>query len=140
MKYQRLYVYGFAHAATGRNLELIMPSANVDCMEAALDEFARWADPDDSKILLLVVDNAGWHVAKRLKIPPNVVPHRPPPCTPELQPVESLRPLLREAVANKGFPDLPSLESAVVDRCRWLIDHPEIVKGRVGFGWMAAIG
>ena len=47
-------------------------------MGRALEEFARWADPDDRKLLVVLVDNAGWHVAKRLAVPANVVLRRLP--------------------------------------------------------------
>jgi transposase len=137
--YQWLYAYGFVHPSSGRNLELILPAANTDWMEAALAEFARWADPSGEKLLVVLVDNAGWHIAKRLVIPPGVVLHRLPPCTPELQPAEPLWPLVREALANRGFGDLDALEGALIERCRWLIDHPEIVGGAVGFGWAVAL-
>jgi hypothetical protein len=138
-RYQWLYVYGFAHPASGRNLELILPTANTDRMGLALGEFARWADPAGEKLLVVLVDNAGWHVAKRLAVPPNVVLHRLPPCTPELQPVEPLWPLVREVVANRGFDDLGAMEPVLVERCRWLIDHPEVVRGAVGFQWAAIL-
>ena len=65
--------------------------------------------------------------------------HRLPPCTPELQPAEPLWPLLREAVANQGFEDLEAITSPLVERCRWLIEHPELVRGRVGFHWAIAL-
>src|SRR4051812_2502418 len=123
-KYQWLYVYGFVHPASGRNLELLLPRADTDWMGAALAEVARWADPEGRKLLVLLVDNAGWHVAKRLAVPPNVVLRRLPSCTPELQPAEPLWPLVREAVANRGFADLEAMEGPLVERCRWLIDHP----------------
>ena len=85
------------------------------------------------------VPSPGWHGAKRLGVPPNVVLHRLPPCTPELRPAESLWPLVREAVANRGYDDLGALEPVLVDRCRWLIDHPEAVRGAVGFHWAVAL-
>ncbi len=50
---------------------------------------------------MLLVDNAGWHVAKRLAVLANVRRHFLPPATPELQPTEPLWPLVREAVANR---------------------------------------
>jgi transposase len=134
-----VYVYGFVHPATGRNLELILPAANADRMGLALAEFARWADPAGEELLALLVDNAGWHVAKRLAAPPNVVLRRLPPCTPELQPAEPLWPLVREAVANQGFAALGAMESVLAERCRWLIGHPEVVRGAVGFRWAAAL-
>src|SRR5512144_1168860 len=121
-RYQWLYVYGFVHPASGRSLELILPAANTDWMGLALGEFARWADPEGSKLLVVLVDNAGWHVAKRLAVPPNVRLQRLPPCTPELQPAEPLWPLVREAVANRGFDDLAALEGVLVERCGWLIE------------------
>jgi transposase len=138
-KYQWLYVYGFVHPASGRNLELILPAANTDWMEAALAEFARWADPSGEKLLVVLVDNAGWHVAKRLGVPPHVVLHRLPPCTPELQPAEPLWPLVREAVADRGFEDLEAMQAPLIDRCRWLMSNSDAVKGAVGFRWAAAL-
>jgi transposase len=138
-KYQWLYVYGFVHPASGRNLELLLPAANTDWMGLAPEEFARWADPDGAKLLVVLVDNAGWHIAKGLARPPNVVLHRLPPCTPELPPAEPLWPLIREAVANEGYDDLDAMEPVLVGRCRWLIDHPEVVRGAVGFAWAAAL-
>ena len=138
-KYQWLYVYGFVRPADGRNLELILPAVNTDWMTAALAEFARRADPAGEKLLVLLVDNAGWHVAKRLARPPNVVLHPLPPCTPELQPAEPLWPLVREVVANEGYDDLGAMEPVLVERCRWLIDHPDVVRGAVGFHWAVAL-
>jgi hypothetical protein len=138
-RYEWLYVYGFVHPASGRNLELILPAANADWMGLALAEFARWADPEGRKLLVVLVDNAGWHVAKRLVVPPNVVLRRLPPSTPELQPAEPLWPLVREAVANRGFEALGAMEPVLVGRCRWLIDHPAVVRGACGFYWAAAL-
>jgi hypothetical protein len=108
-------------------------------MAAALEEFARWADPAGEKLLVVLVDNAGWHTAKRLDVPPGVVLHRLPPSTPELQPAEPLWPLVREAVANEGFDDLGALQGPLIERCRWLMTHPEVVRGAVGFRWAAAL-
>lgn len=127
------------HPASGRNLQLILPAANTEWMAAALAAFARWADPEGRMLLVVLVDNAGWHVARRLEVPPNVVLHRLPPCTPELQPVEPLWPLLREAVANQGFDDLEALERPLAERCRWLMDHPEVARGAAGFHWAVAL-
>jgi hypothetical protein len=127
------------HPASGRNLELILPAANADWMGLALEEFARWADPEGSKLLVVLVDNAGWHVARRLAVPANVMLRRLPPCTPELQPAEPLWPLVRESVANRGFDTLGEMEPVLVGRCRWLMDHPAVVRGVCGFYWAAAL-
>ena len=140
IRYEWLYVYGFVRPSDGRNLELIPPAADTDWMDAALAEFARWADPPGEKLLVLLVDDAGWHVAKRLEVPANVVLHRLPPCTPELQPVEPLWPLVREAAANRGYDDLDALQRTLADRCTYLMGRPDVVRGAVGFAWAAAHG
>ena len=74
-KYEWLYVYGFARPATGETFTVILPRVKVERMAEALAAFAAHADPDGEKVLVLVVDNAGWHTAKRLAVPPNVRLH-----------------------------------------------------------------
>jgi transposase len=134
-RYQALYVYGFCRPASGRNLCLFLPKANAELMAEALAAFARWADPEGRKVLALLVDNAGWHVAKDLKVPANVRLFGLPPCTPELQPAEHLWPLVREALANRDFEHLVELAAQLRRRCDWLAAHPEVVQGTVGFHW-----
>ena len=136
-RYEWLYVYGFARPATGQTFTVLLPRVRVEPMANALGAFAAHADPDGTKILVLVVDNAGWHRAKRLVVPPNVRLHFLPPCTPELQPVEAFWPLVREAVANDTFDRLGNLRRRITRRCRWLARNPDTVKGAVGFRWAA---
>lgn len=134
-KYEWLYVYGFARPRTGQTFTAILPRVNTEHMAVALAAFAAHADPDGAKVLVVVVDRAGWHVARRLAVPANVRLHFLPPCTPELQPVEPYWALVREVVANRGFDRLAELRSVVRRRCGYLARNPAIVKGAVGFHW-----
>ena len=134
-KYEWLYVYGFARPRTGQTFTVILPRVKVERMADALAAFAAHADPDGKKVLVLVVDRAGWHTARRLAVPANVVPHFLPPCTPELQPVEPFRALVREAVANDTFDRLADLRRVVRRRCRRLAADRATVKGAIGFHW-----
>ena len=132
-KYEWLYVYGFARPATGDTFTVILPRVKVERMAEALAAFAARADPGGKKVLVLVVDNAGWHTAKRLAVPANVRLHFLPPCTPELQPVEPFWALVREAVANDTFDRLADLRRRVARRCRRLADDRATVLGAIGF-------
>jgi len=134
-RYQWMYVYGFVQPKTGRSFQVFLPRVKTELMSQALAEFSAWADPGRDKILLLIVDNAGWHRSKSLVVPSNVLLHRLPPATPELQPVEPYWSLIRETVANRGFRYIGHLRMAVRRRCQWLARHPETVRGRVGFAW-----
>jgi hypothetical protein len=133
--YEWLYVYAFARPATGQTFAVTLPRVRVERMEAALAAFAARADPGGKKLLVLVVDNAGWHRAKRLAVPANVRLHFLPPCTPELQPVEPFWALVREAVANDTFERLTDLRWRVVRRCQRLAADRATVKGAIGFHW-----
>lgn len=134
-KYEWLYVYGFARPRTGETFTVILPRVKVERMAEALEAFAAHADPGGGKILVVVLDNAGWHRAKRLAVPGNVRLHFLPPCTPELQPVEPFWALVREAVANDTFDRLADLKRRVVRRCKRLAVDLATVKGVVGFHW-----
>jgi hypothetical protein len=139
-RFESLYGFGFVHPATGRNRTLILPKANTAAMGQALADFSRWADPEGRKVLVVIVDNAGWHVAKALAVPPNLVLVRLPSCTPELQPTEPLGPLVREALANETFSSLAALTEPLERRCQWLAKDTETVKGAVGFRWAVELG
>lgn len=138
-RYEWLYVYGFVRPATGQAFTLILPRVNVEWMDQAVASFAAHADPEGTKILVLVLDNAGWHRAKRLAVPANVRLHFLPPCTPQLQPVEPFWALVREALANDTFGRLCDLKRRVARRCRTLANDRATVKGAVGFHWAAKL-
>ena len=134
-RFDWLYVYGFARPKTGQTFCVILPRVNADWMGDALAAFAAHADPGGRKLLVVLVDNAGWHVARRLVVPPNVVLHFLPPCTPELQPAEPFWPLVREAVANRSIGRIDRLRAILRARLAHLAQHPDTVQPIVGFHW-----
>jgi hypothetical protein len=137
-RFESLFVYGFARPGTGRDRFSVRPRANAACMGEALADFAGWADPDGRKVRVVVLDGSGGHTAEKLAVPPNVVLHRQPSCTPELQPAEHLWPLVREGLANRVFDTPPKPTEVLTAGCQWLTDHPEVVGGAVGFHWAVA--
>jgi hypothetical protein len=137
--YSWLYVYGFARPKTGETFAALLPRVNAGLMGQALAAFAAHADPGGKKVLVLLVDNAGWHVARRLAVPANVVLHFLPPSTPELQPAEPLWPLVREALANRTIGRIGYLRRLVRARLRHLAASPHEVRPRVGFRWAARL-
>jgi len=138
-RYDWLYVYGFARPATGQTVTALLPRVNAERMGEALAAFATQADPEGRKVLVVLLDNAGWHVAKRLAVPANVVLHFLPPCTPQLQPAEPLWPLVREAVANRSIGRIDRLRAILRARLAYLARNPEVVQPAVGFHWAARL-
>ena len=88
---------------------------------------------------MVLVDNAGWHVAKRLAVPANVVRHFLPPGTPERPPAEPLGPLVRAAVANRSIGRIDRLRAILRGRLAYLARNPAMVQPVVGFRWAARL-
>lgn len=124
-----------AAPSAGQTFCVLLPRVNADRMADALAAFATQADPDGTKLLVVVVDNAGWHQTRRLVVPQNVVLHFLPPGTPELQPVEPFWPLVREAVANRSIGRIDRLRAILRTRLAYLAGNPGTVQPIIGFHW-----
>jgi hypothetical protein len=138
--YQWCYLYGFVHPESGRVQWLIMPTVSQDAFEKALEHFAMAVGASEKKRIILVVDGAGWHRSKGLKIPTGIHLCSLPPYSPELQPSERLWPLVRESVANKTIETLDELEDLLVKRCNFLDEDPQSIKSHTLYHWWPKLG
>ncbi len=134
-KYKWLYLYAFVHPVSGAVEWWLASSVSVGLFQAILDAFAKAAGAGRHKTVVLLIDNAGWHVSKKLKPPEGLRLAFLPPYSPELQPAERLWPLTDEAVANKAFVSLEELEQALDQRCSALTDQPDLLKANTQFHW-----
>ncbi len=83
-------------------------------MNQHLRFIAREAGPDVH--VVPVLDQAGWHVAKALKVPTNITLLHPPPYSPELNPVERIWAYLKSHyLSNRVFADYDNLLAASRD-------------------------
>lgn len=133
--YQWLHTYTFVHPASGASEFWIMSHVDTPTMQVVLNEFAKAVNPQGTKIIVLLLDNAGWHTSKDLKVPPGIILYPILPYTPELSPAEPLMPLLHECLANQPITDLQQVEDKLVQRCLSLQSLPTFVKGACGFNW-----
>ena len=134
-RYQWLYAYGFVRPTTGQSWWCLLPAVSTAAFGRALVEFARDEGIGPARRAVLALDNAGWHRAKAVALPPGVHLAFLPPYSPELQPAERLWPLLDEPVANRVFADLDALEAALAARCRTLEADRPTVKAHTRFHW-----
>ncbi len=77
----------------------MLPHLAAEMMQLFLDAFAREHAPVGKRVVL-VVDGASAHRAKRLRVPEHLTLVPLPAYTPELNPAERLWPLIREGVAS----------------------------------------
>jgi hypothetical protein len=82
-RHERLHLYGFVHPSTGAVVWFVCDAVLLGAVLAA---FAAAVGAGEDKPVVLVLDNAGWHVSGDLVVPPGIELAFPPPHTPELQP------------------------------------------------------
>ena len=120
---QSTYVFGAVCPELGTGAALVLPACNTEAMQLHLDEIATKVAPGAHAIVIL--DQAGWHGAKELRIPVNTSLLPLPPRAPELNSQENIWQFMRQNwLSNRIFKSFDD----IVDHCcyAWntLIDQP----------------
>lgn len=117
----------------GRLVSLVMPWVDSEVRSIFLSHTAQ-EFPND--LCVLIFDGAGWHRAKDLRVPKNMVLIPLPPYSPELNPVEHLRDYLRDALGNKILHSLDEVIDSLCATITPLFQQPEIVRSMTCFDWI----
>ena len=97
---------------TGESSALISPTVNTELMSAHLQMIAEEAGDDVH--VVLVLDGAGWHVSKSLRVPSSMTLLFLPPYSPELMPMERVWAWMRQhTLSNRVFADEEAIDAAV---------------------------
>ena len=120
---QSTYLFGAVCPERGAGAALVLPACNSEAMQLHLDEIATKVTPGAHAIVLL--DQAGWHGGKVLKVPSNISLMPLPPRAPELNGQENIWQFMRQNwLSNRVFKSFDD----IVDHCcyAWntLIDQP----------------
>ena len=136
---ERKYIYAFSAVSPHDGVmdSLVLPWVNAETMSLFLAEVAqRHAD----EFVLMVMDQAGWHLAGELVVPTNMRLLFLPPYSPELNPAEHLWEALREdCFANHVFADLDAVERALTDGLASARSRPSRTQSMTGFKWITSI-
>jgi hypothetical protein len=90
-RYEWTYLYAFARPNSGKVHWLILPTVSAQAFSIALENFAREVGEGKKKRIVLVVDKAAWHTAKKdLEVLEGIHLEYLPSHSPELQPSERL--------------------------------------------------
>lgn len=136
---ERKYLYAFSAVSPHDGVleSLVLPWVSAETMSMFLAEVAR-RHPDE--FILMVMDQAGWHLAGSLVVPANMRLLFLPPYSPELNPVEHLWESIREDYfANHVFPDLDAVEDVLTNGLRALENDLARVQSMTGFEWITSI-
>jgi hypothetical protein len=117
------YIFGAICPRKGKGAGLVLPYCDTEAMQDHLAEISQAVDPGAHAVLIL--DQAGWHVTPKLRVPDNMTLMFLPPRSPELNPVENVWQFMRDNwLSNRVFKDYDD----IVDQCcrAWnrLVDQP----------------
>jgi hypothetical protein len=132
----REFVYVFAAVCmqSGQLTTLILPTANTEMRALFL---AHVAQEFRGYFVVMLLDRAGWHTAKRLSVPENIRLLLQPAWSPELNPAEHIWEELREKLLpNMAFPSVGRLIHRLCVGIKHLAADPERVRSMTDFPYL----
>lgn len=139
-RYQWLWVVGFVCPESGETSFWLVPALNTAVFQLLLDAFAEEQGVGRRKRILLVLDQAGWHICGDLEVPEGITLVPLPPYSPELQPAEHLWPLIDQPVVNRLIHSIEELEAILGARIRVLAGRKEQIRSTTCFHWWPTVG
>lgn len=137
-RYQWLYVQAFVKPQSGESVFWLTSCVDTELFSKILAAFAQERKLSKTRWALIVLDQAGWHLASDLELPDGVILVFLPAYSPELQPAERLWPLIDVAVANTAPLDEQALWRRLDKQCVYLGSRPELVQAHTCFHWWPA--
>jgi transposase len=117
------YIFGAICPKKGKGAGLVLPYCDTEAMQEHLAEISSAVDPGAHAVLIL--DQAGWHVTPKLKVPDNITLMFLPPRSPELNPVENVWQFMRDNwLSNRIFKDYHDIVEHCCAAWNKLIDQP----------------
>lgn len=126
-RYKWAYIFGAVCPDRAETAALVMPYADTSAMNAHLAVIAKTVLPGAHAILIL--DGAGWHRSKGLKVPDNISLLKLPPYSPELNPVENIWAYLRASqLANSIFDSYDEIVNACCQAWNFFAQNTDTVR------------
>jgi len=132
-EYEWAYLFAAVNPLTGASSALIAPTVNTHYMNKHLQFISREAGTEAH--VVLVLDRAGWHVAKALKVPENITLLYLPPYSPELNGAERIWFFMRSHyLSNRVFKDYDELFESLTKA--WNLLDPARLKTLTHADWV----
>jgi len=131
------YVFAAVSPHDGVMDSLILPWVNAQTMSLFLSTVAQ-RHPDE--FVVMVMDQAGWHIARELEVPENMRLVLLPPYSPEINPAEHIWDALREdCIGNTVFNSLDTADKALSAGLLSFELNPFRMQSLTGFKWSTSI-
>jgi transposase len=126
-KFKAFYLYGVVEPSTGESFFYEFSHLNSDCFQIFLELVSRrFAD----SILIIQLDKGGFHRAKKLRVPDNIILLFQPARSPELNPIEQIWQYLKKGLRWKLPESLDGLRNDLKRRLEEMT--PEVIASITG--------
>jgi hypothetical protein len=117
--FESVWLFGAFSPIDGKHLLIETDCCDSDFFQIFLDELSA---TDTSELMLIMLDNASFHHAKKLKIPDNIMLIYIPPYSPELNPAEKIWQRFMRAFKNKPFKTMEEIRNFLTEQTKLLSD------------------
>lgn len=112
-QFKATYLYGVVEPATGEHFFYEFTHFNTDCFQVFLNLVSQQFS---ASVLIIQLDQAGCHRAKRLKVPANIILMFQPSHAPETNPIERVWLHLKQGLRWKLPKNLDQLKVFITQR------------------------
>jgi hypothetical protein len=134
-RYTFAYIFAAVEPGTDNAFALVLPEVSTEAMQTYLDGLAETIAEDEH--VLLVLDQAGWHLANDLRVPPKITLEPLPPRSPELNPVERLWLFLKQRyLSHRLLEDYDAIVAAACNAWQRLSNEAGRITSLCSYPWI----
>jgi transposase len=135
-RYGSAYIFGAVCPARDTGAALILPRVSTAAMSLMLAELAAVVPPRTQAAVLL--DQAGWHLASDLIVPPSITLVSLPPRSSELNPAEKVWQYLKDTwLSNAVYDTVESVTAACCAAWKALLAETGRIRSLTDVAWAA---
>ena len=138
-RHTNAYIFGAVCPARDCGAALVLPYANTHAMNLHLKEISK--NVATGAHAVIIIDGAGWHVARHLRVPDNISLLRLPPYSPELNAQENIWQYLRQNyLAGRIFDTYAQIVRACCSAWHALISEAGRIASIASRPWLTCKG
>jgi transposase len=138
LRHHAVYLFGAVCPARDAGVALVLPSVSAAAMQAMLDELGQAVTGGAHAVVLM--DRAGWHVARQLALPVKLTAVFLPAYSPELNAIERVWLDLRERfLSHRLWPTYDDILDACCAAWNALLAEPGRIRSLCALDWATQV-
>jgi transposase len=133
-RYRSAYIFAAVCPERDTGAAIVISAVSAKAMNLLLAEISTQVEPEAHAVL--IIDNAGWHIAGEIVVPDNITLLNLPPYSPELNAIEKVWQYLKDRyLSGRLFTDTDHIVDACCQAWNNLIAEPGRIRSLTSFEW-----